>query len=305
MQNNRLAFAFKGVVVVPFIVMGLALTLVCGLCAFIGGLACKALPIAANPFEHMPRIYGWLVRWLVYFPAGVRIVCDYSQLGTPSAKPCVVFATHPSTTGLIPFVYGALPVLPHPWRFAIKQELMAWPIGWGLRAIDSAYVLNRRVRTKAIAVLQKAGITNGSVLIFNEGTRPTGRKVEKAQHDLRHKFGRADLARLYTHTALPKLGGPYQLLRVNPQARRILVLCFSSHDEVGFAGSVAMALGGTVYVKVVDITHVHLPASDEAAFGSAQSQLWANINAYISLVQATGEITLKFEPEHPLTARWA
>lgn len=81
----------------------------------------------------------------------------------------VICANHASIFDILALVR----VVPIPFRFVAKRELVRWPvIGWALRP-SGQIVIDRQNRTKAIRAIAEAAVRKirGQIIFFVEGTR--------------------------------------------------------------------------------------------------------------------------------------
>src|SRR5262249_60845222 len=84
-------------------------------------------------------------------------------------KPPVFCPTHSSLFDILALVR----VVPPPFRFVAKRELLSWPIvGWALRPAGQI-VVDRSDRARALRSIAEAALRKirGQVIFFVEGTR--------------------------------------------------------------------------------------------------------------------------------------
>ncbi len=84
-------------------------------------------------------------------------------------RPHVVCANHASIFDILALVR----VIPPPFRFVAKKELVKWPIiGWALRPAGQI-VIDRANRTAALRTIAEAAVRKirGQIIFFVEGTR--------------------------------------------------------------------------------------------------------------------------------------
>jgi 1-acyl-sn-glycerol-3-phosphate acyltransferase len=85
------------------------------------------------------------------------------------SRPHVVCANHASLFDILALIR----IVPPPFRFVIKRELVRWPIfGWTLRPAGQI-IIDRADRARALRSIAEAAVRNvrGQVIFFVEGTR--------------------------------------------------------------------------------------------------------------------------------------
>lgn len=122
--------------------------------------------------EANARLAGWVAQSLwtsvLLALAGIRLrVRELVPVDWNTAH--VICANHASVFDILALVR----VVPTPFRFVAKRELLSWPIvGWALRPAGQI-IVDRADHTKAIRSIAEAAVRKirGQVIFFVEGTR--------------------------------------------------------------------------------------------------------------------------------------
>src|SRR5262249_11043327 len=122
--------------------------------------------------EANANLAGWVAQRLwtgvLLALAGIRLRArELSPIDL--AKPHVICANHASLFDILALVR----VVPPPFRFVAKRELLSWPIvGWALRPAGQI-VVDRSDRARALRSIAEAALRKirGQVIFFVEGTR--------------------------------------------------------------------------------------------------------------------------------------
>jgi len=130
--------------------------------------------------EANARFAGWMARavWtrVLLLLTGIRlrvrevIPIDWSRTH-------VVCANHASLFD----IFGLIRVLPPPFRFVAKRELLRWPIfGWALRPAGQI-IIDRADHARALRSIAEAALRNirGQVVFFVEGTRTLSGELQE------------------------------------------------------------------------------------------------------------------------------
>jgi 1-acyl-sn-glycerol-3-phosphate acyltransferase len=128
--------------------------------------------ILERALEANAYLAGWVAQRLwtsVLLPlAGIRLRCrELAPVDWNESH--VICANHASIFDILALVR----VVPPPFRFVAKRELLKWPfIGWALRPADQI-VIDRANRAQAIKSIAEAAVrkVRGQVIFFVEGTR--------------------------------------------------------------------------------------------------------------------------------------
>ncbi len=273
----RCAWLFgKSCIALPIIVVGFAYTLVMAAIAFIGGHQWKLCSPKRwrNPFTHLPWLWSWGLRYFFFPLVGIRVCVENNMRPFVDYQRAVVAAGHGSTLGVLIQVWAMTAFLPHPVRWAVKSELMRWPVGWGLDALDLAWTVDRGDRGQALAQLATMGseFNTGCAAILVDAHRPTQKWIDEGRA-FYISIGRPDLADRLEHTARPRPAGLRQLLLTTPHERLVRVVVTSSVHEEGFAGILSLMYGGTIFVALDDWDS-DLRPDDEAYFTAMLTECW-------------------------------
>jgi 1-acyl-sn-glycerol-3-phosphate acyltransferase len=122
--------------------------------------------------EANARLAGWVAQRLwtgvLLALAGIRLrVRELTPVDW--GAPHVICANHASLFDILALVR----VVPPPFRFVAKRELLSWPfIGWALRPAGQI-VVDRADRSRALRSIAEAAVRKirGQVIFFVEGTR--------------------------------------------------------------------------------------------------------------------------------------
>ena len=122
--------------------------------------------------EANARLCGWVAQRLwtgvLFALAGIRLRVR-ELVPVDWSAPHVICANHASLFDIL----ALLRVVPPPYRFVAKRELLSWPIiGWALRPAGQI-VIDRADRSVALRSIAEAAVRHirGQVIFFVEGTR--------------------------------------------------------------------------------------------------------------------------------------
>ncbi|MCB8914787.1 MAG: 1-acyl-sn-glycerol-3-phosphate acyltransferase [Thermoleophilales bacterium] len=141
-------------------------------------------------------------------------------------------------------------------RYVIKEEIRALtPIDIGGRWIPTVFVkrgsLDSKTEIGAVRALTHDMSPGEIMAIYPEGTRPTRKKIERAQEVIAEKQPEiAPMAARLNHLLPPRLGGPLAIL---DEARGGIDIVFCGH--VGFEGlrTVADVMAGVLVGRHIKI----------------------------------------------------
>lgn len=131
-----------------------------------------AAHVADRILEANARLAGWVAQkpWtgvlLPLLGLRVRVI---ERVRTDWRKAHVICANHASLLDILALVH----VVPPPFRFVAKRELLRWPIiGWALRPAGQI-IVDRHHHHRAVQSLARAAMQriHGQVIFFVEGTR--------------------------------------------------------------------------------------------------------------------------------------
>lgn len=130
--------------------------------------------------EANARFAGWVAQelWTRVLLAltGVRLrVCELIPVDW--SRPHVICANHASLFDILALIR----VVPPPFRFVAKRELVRWPIfGWTLRPAGQI-IIDRADHARALRSIAEAALRNvrGQVIFFVEGTRTLGGELQE------------------------------------------------------------------------------------------------------------------------------
>lgn len=122
--------------------------------------------------EANARFAGWVAQdvWTSVLLAltGIRLRVR-ELIPIDWSRPHVICANHASLFD----IFALIRLLPPPYRFVAKRELVRWPIfGWTLRPAGQI-IIDRADRSRALRTIAEAAVRNirGQVIFFVEGTR--------------------------------------------------------------------------------------------------------------------------------------
>ena len=122
--------------------------------------------------EANARFAGWMARavWtrVLLLLTGIRLRVR-EVMPIDWSRTHVICANHASLFD----IFALLRVLPPPFRFVAKRELVRWPIfGWALRPAGQI-IIDRADHARALRTIAEAALRNirGQVVFFVEGTR--------------------------------------------------------------------------------------------------------------------------------------
>jgi 1-acyl-sn-glycerol-3-phosphate acyltransferase len=122
--------------------------------------------------EANARLCGWVAQkpWtaVLFALAGIRLRVR-ELVPVDWSVPHVICANHASLFDILALIR----VIPPPFRFVAKRELLRWPIiGWALRPAGQI-VIDRADRSGALRSIAEAAVRKirGQVIFFVEGTR--------------------------------------------------------------------------------------------------------------------------------------
>jgi 1-acyl-sn-glycerol-3-phosphate acyltransferase len=122
--------------------------------------------------EGNARIAGWVAQRLwtsVLFALGGIKLRVKELVPVDWSAPHVICANHASLFDILALIR----VVPPPFRFVAKRELLSWPfVGWALRPAGQI-VIDRADRSSALRSIAEAAVRKirGQVIFFVEGTR--------------------------------------------------------------------------------------------------------------------------------------
>jgi 1-acyl-sn-glycerol-3-phosphate acyltransferase len=125
-----------------------------------------------HALEANAQLCGWVAQKLwtgvLFALAGIRVRVR-EMVPVDWAAPHVICANHASLFDILALVR----VVPPPFRFVAKRELLRWPIiGWALRPAGQI-IVDRSDRAGALRSIAEAAVRKirGQVIFFVEGTR--------------------------------------------------------------------------------------------------------------------------------------
>jgi hypothetical protein len=266
----------KACIALPMIIIGLVYTLAMAVIALFAGRIWQwCVPQWwENPFTHIPWFWSWGLRYVFLPLLGIRVCVENTLRPFDSTERAVVAAVHGSTLGLLMEVWAMTAFLPHPVRWALKRELMRWPMGWGLAALGLAWPIDREDRQQAMARLATMGegFNTGCAAILVDGHRPTQKRIEESREFYRG-INRPDLADRLMYTSRPRPAGLRHLLLHTPHERLVRVAVTSSTHEEGLGGILSLMFGGTIFVSLEDWDW-ELRPEDEVYFTAMLTECW-------------------------------